>query len=147
MAIGWIYLLIASLSESIWIYAVKGMDVQAVKDMGWSGLLNDPLHAKSLLPFLGYAVFGAGNVIFLSMSMRTIPASTAFAAWMAVALVSTKLIDTFWFKEPGQRHAAAVGAGDHRRGVRPQAQHVATGLISSAVNGPVRASQACCLAR
>lgn len=100
MAIGWIYLLIASLSESIWIYAVKGMDVQAVKDMGWSGLLNDPLHAKSLLPFLGYAVFGAGNVIFLSMSMRTIPASTAFAAWMAVALVSTKLIDTFWFKEP-----------------------------------------------
>ena len=59
-----------------------------------------PLHAKSLLPFLGYAVFGAGNVIFLSMSMRTIPTSAAFAVWMAVALVASKLIDTFWFKQP-----------------------------------------------
>ena len=68
--------------------------------MGWSGLFRDPLHAKSLLPFLGYAVFGAGNVIFLSMSMRTIPASTAYAVWMAVALVSSKLIDMFWFKQP-----------------------------------------------
>lgn len=100
MGISWIYLLIASLSESVWLYAVKAMDVKAVKEMGWSGLFSDPLHAKSLLPFLGYVVFGAGNVIFLSMSMRTIPASTAFAVWMAVALISSKLIDTLWFKQP-----------------------------------------------
>jgi quaternary ammonium compound-resistance protein SugE len=100
MTISWIYLLIASLSEAIWLYAVKFMDVKAVKAMGWGGLFSDPLHAKALLPFLGYAVFGAGNVIFLSMSMRTIPASTAYAVWMAVALVSSKLIDTFWFKQP-----------------------------------------------
>ena len=101
MGISWIYLLIASLSEAIWLYAVKAMDVKAVKAMGWHGLFSDPLHAKSLLPFLGYAIFGAGNVIFLSMSMRTIPASTAYAVWMAVALVASKLIDTFWFKQPG----------------------------------------------
>ncbi len=100
MNISWIYLLIASLSEAIWLFAVKFMDVKAVKAMGWSGFFRDPLHARSLLPFLGYAVFGAGNVIFLSMSMRTIPASTASAVWMAVALLSAKLIDTFWFKEP-----------------------------------------------
>ena len=100
MNISWIYLLIASLSEALWLFAVKFMDVKAVKAMGWSGFFHDPLHAKPLLPFLGYAVFGAGNVIFLSMSMRTIPASTAAAVWMAVALVSAKLIDTFWFKEP-----------------------------------------------
>ena len=100
MGISWIYLLIASLSEAIWLYAVKAMDVKAVKAMGWHGLFSDPLHAKSLLPFLGYAIFGAGNVIFLSMSMRTIPASTAFAVWMAVALISSKMIDTLWFKQP-----------------------------------------------
>lgn len=101
MAISWIYLLIASLSEAVWLYAVKAMDVKAVKAMGWHGLFSDPLHAKSLLPFVGYAIFGAGNVIFLSMSMRTIPASTAYAVWMAVALVTSKLIDAFWFKQPG----------------------------------------------
>ncbi len=84
------------------VYAVKAMDVKAVKGMGWHGLFSDPLHAKPLLPFLGYAVFGAGNVIFLSMSMRTIPASTAFAVWMAVALISSKLIDTLWFKQPSK---------------------------------------------
>lgn len=37
MAISWIYLLIASLSESVWLYAVKAMDVKAVKEMGWPG--------------------------------------------------------------------------------------------------------------
>ena len=87
MNTGWLYLLIASISESIWLYAVKFMDVQALRAMGWSGLFRDPLHARPLLPFLGYAVFGAGNVIFLSMSMRTIPASTAFAVSTAFASV------------------------------------------------------------
>ena len=99
MNIGWVHLLIASLSESVWLYAVKFMSVKALRDMGWSGLFRDPLHARALLPFLGYAVFGAGNVIFLSMAMRTIPASTAFAVWMAVALVNSKLIDVLYFKE------------------------------------------------
>ncbi|MBS1569745.1 MAG: hypothetical protein JST45_09915 [Bacteroidetes bacterium] len=100
MNISWTYLLIASLSEALWLYAVKAMNVQALKEMGWQGLFSDPLHATALLPFIGYAVFGAGNVIFLSMSMRTIPASTAYAVWMAVALVASKLIDTFWFRQP-----------------------------------------------
>jgi quaternary ammonium compound-resistance protein SugE len=99
MTTGWLYLLIASLSEAVWLYAVKFMDVKALRAMGWSGLFSDPLHAKPVLPFLGYAVFGAGNVIFLSMSMRTIPASTAYAVWMAVALLTSKLIDVFYFKE------------------------------------------------
>jgi len=98
MNTGWIYLLIASLSEAVWLYAVKFMSVKALKEMGWGGIF-DGHHSRALLPFLGYAVFGAGNVIFLSMSMRTIPASTAYAVWMAVALVASKLIDVFWFKE------------------------------------------------
>lgn len=67
---------------------------------GLGRTLQKSLPAKSLLPFPGYAVFGPGNVILLSMSMRTIPASTAFAVWMAVALISTKMIDTFWFRQP-----------------------------------------------
>lgn len=100
MGISWVYLLIASLSEAVWLYAVKFMDVKAVSAMGWSGFLRAPLHARSLLPFVGYAVFGAGNVIFLSMSMRTIPTGTAFAVWMAVALISSKVIDAMWFKQP-----------------------------------------------
>ncbi|MFT3886209.1 MAG: SMR family transporter [Flavobacteriales bacterium] len=99
MTIGWIYLLIASLSEAVWLYAVKFMDVKALRAMGWHGFFSDPLHARPVLPFLGYAVFGAGNVIFLSMSMRSIPASTAYAAWMAVALLTSKLIDVLYFKE------------------------------------------------
>lgn len=99
MTISWIYLLIASLSEAVWLYAVKAMDVKALRAIGWGSVFRDPTQARPLLPFLGYAVFGAGNVIFLSMSMRTIPASTAFAVWMAVALVSSKCIDVLWFKE------------------------------------------------
>lgn len=99
MNISWIYLLCASLSSALWLYSVKFMDLAALKAIDWGSLFSDPLQAKALLPFLGYAVFGAGNVIFLSMSMRTIPASTAYAVWTAVALVIAKLIDTFWFKQ------------------------------------------------
>lgn len=99
MNIGWIYLLTASLSESVWLYAVKFMSVKALKEVHWGTLFSEPGQVRAVLPFLGYAVFGAGNVIFLSLSMRSIPASTAYAVWMAVALLFSKLIDLFWFKE------------------------------------------------
>jgi quaternary ammonium compound-resistance protein SugE len=32
--------------------------------------------------------------------MKTIPAGTAFAVWMGLALVATKFIDILYFKQP-----------------------------------------------
>jgi quaternary ammonium compound-resistance protein SugE len=53
-----------------------------------------------LAPGFCYILFGVGNIIFFSKAMNDIPASVAFACWMAVALVGVKLIDTFVLKVP-----------------------------------------------
>ncbi len=53
-----------------------------------------------LLPLLGYIIFGLANVYFFSLAIKSIPASTAMAVWLAVALVGVKIIDITYFKEP-----------------------------------------------
>lgn len=97
----WIYLIIASLLEVCWIYCIKFLK--------WADLLKINLLKPSLIKteylynlgaFVGYVVFGIGNIIFLSLSMKTIPASAAYAAWMAIALVVAKISDIAIFKEP-----------------------------------------------
>lgn len=99
MNTGWLYLIIGSFSQACWVYAVKFMDLKKLRGESWSGIFHDPVQARALLPFVGYAVFGAGNVIFLSMSMRYIPASTAYAVFVALALLASKLIDVFYFHQ------------------------------------------------
>jgi len=59
----------------------------------------DPAHIIKVLPVLGYAVFGILNIIFFSLALRKIPASTAFAVWLGIAMVAVKLIDIAIFKE------------------------------------------------
>jgi quaternary ammonium compound-resistance protein SugE len=91
----WIYLLIASLFEIAWLYSLKYLDWTKIKNI--SGWVSEPIY---LLPLIGYVGFGIGNVVFYAWAMKTIPASTAFAVWLGVALLGSKLIDTFYFGEP-----------------------------------------------
>ena len=52
------------------------------------------------MPFAGYIVFGVGNVIFFSLAMKHISATTALAAWMVLTLIGTKLAEIWFFKQP-----------------------------------------------
>ena len=52
------------------------------------------------MPLVGYIIFGLSNIYFFSMAMKGIPASTAFAVWMGLALVFSKTMDVFVFSEP-----------------------------------------------
>jgi len=52
------------------------------------------------MPFAGYIVFGIGNIIFFSMSMKQIPATTALAAWMGLTLIGTRLAEVWFFRQP-----------------------------------------------
>jgi quaternary ammonium compound-resistance protein SugE len=54
---------------------------------------------QAVLPLVGYIAFGLGNIYFFSQSMKSIPASTAFAVWMGLALVFSKAVDILVFKE------------------------------------------------
>ena len=94
----WIYLLIASLLEIAWTFSLKFMSVKKFKAIQWRSFFNQPANWATLAPFVGYVVFGVGNVVFFSMAMKEIPASTALAVWMGTALIGVKLIELFFFK-------------------------------------------------
>ena len=79
----WLSLLFSGAFEVGWIVSLKMMD-------GFS----------RGLPLLGYALFGLGAAVFLSVAMRTIPMATAYAVWMGVSIVGTVAVDVAVFKQP-----------------------------------------------
>lgn len=71
-----------------------------IRQKDWGSFVNIKINFFLLVPLLGYILFGLGNIYFFSLSMKNIPASTAMAIWIAVALIGVKIIDTAYFKEP-----------------------------------------------
>jgi quaternary ammonium compound-resistance protein SugE len=94
----WIYLLIASMFEIVWTFSLKLMSVKKLRAIQWRGALSQSSTWVVLAPFAGYIVFGIGNIVFFSMAMKEIPASTALAVWMGTALIGVKLVELFFFK-------------------------------------------------
>ncbi|MEM6724813.1 MAG: SMR family transporter [Bacteroidota bacterium] len=96
----WIYLLFASVMEICWMYSLKAMDFGAIKQIPWLKFFQSAGPILTLLPLVGYIVFGIANVILFASACKGISVSTAFGVWMGVALVGAKLIDVFIMKEP-----------------------------------------------
>jgi quaternary ammonium compound-resistance protein SugE len=96
----WIYLLIAAIFEICWTFSLKFLSIKKLKAIHWTAFWSQRENWSSLAPFAGYIIFGLGNIIFFSMAMKDIPASTALAVWMGLALVGVKLVDISYFKEP-----------------------------------------------
>lgn len=96
----WIYLLIASMFEIAWTFSLKFMSVKKLRAIEWRSFFGQ--HQVSnwlvLAPFAGYVAFGVANVLFFSLAMKDIPASTALAVWMGTALIGVKLVELFAFK-------------------------------------------------
>jgi quaternary ammonium compound-resistance protein SugE len=76
------------------------MDIKKLRGIHWSGFFSRKENWVILVPFAGYILFGVGNIVFFSMAMKQIPASTALAVWMGVTLIGVKLADISIFKEP-----------------------------------------------
>ncbi len=96
----WFYLFVASLLEVCWTYSLKALNMQKIKEVDWVNSLSEPTTLTPIIPLLAYIAFGLGNVIFLSMAMRQIPTATAYAAWMALAVVGLMLVDSIVLKQP-----------------------------------------------
>lgn len=96
----WLYLFIASLFEIVWTFSLKFMDVKRFRGIRWREFFQHRENWAILAPFGGYVLFGVGNIIFFSMAMKEIPASTALAVWMGVSLIGVKLVDISFFKQP-----------------------------------------------
>lgn len=86
--------------EVCWTYSLKALSMQRIKEIAWAHSLGQPALLLPVLPLLAYVGFGLANVWFLSLAMRDIPTATAYSAWMALAVVGIKLVDTFYLKQP-----------------------------------------------
>jgi quaternary ammonium compound-resistance protein SugE len=76
------------------------MSVPKLKTIKWSAFFSRREHLEILMPFAGYIAFGLGNILFFSMAMKEISATTALAAWMGLTLIGTKLAEIYLFKQP-----------------------------------------------
>ncbi len=85
--------------EACWVYSLKFLSMKAIGGIQVSTMLSDLTPWKTLMPLLGYIIFGLSNIYFFSLAMKSIPASTAFAVWMGLALIFSKLLDIAVFKE------------------------------------------------
>lgn len=95
----WLYLLLASVMEVCWNYSLKYTSVAKIRAIDWSHFFAGNAGIMALGPAICYVVFGVGNVFFFSKALNVIPASTAFAIWMGMALVGIKIVDTLVLKE------------------------------------------------
>jgi quaternary ammonium compound-resistance protein SugE len=106
----WLYLLLASVMEVCWNYSLKYTKIADIKAINWSQFFAGSAGILALLPAICYVAFGVGNVIFFSKALNVIPASTAFAIWMGMALVGIKIVDTLVLKEAFQwAHVFYIG--------------------------------------
>ena len=81
--------------EVCWTYSLKLMTFKDLKLLRFNNFYsNKGLHI--LLPFIGYIVFGIGNIVCFSKAIKVVPTPTAFAVWTASTLIMIKLVDTFF---------------------------------------------------
>ncbi|MFD2873107.1 DMT family transporter [Mucilaginibacter ximonensis] len=95
----WIYLIIAAAFETAWTFCVKFMAFSALKNLRWATAFLPSVGLPVVFPFVGYVVFGVGNVYFFSLAIKSLPTATAYAAWTAVTLVLIKLTEVFFLKQ------------------------------------------------
>lgn len=96
----WIYIMIAAAFEAAWTFSLKFMKFSDLKQLKFGSLLSLHQGLPVILPFIGYIVFGIGNIYFFSLAIKQLPVATAYAVWTAITLVLIKFSEMTFF---GQR--------------------------------------------
>ncbi|MCW3128358.1 MAG: hypothetical protein JWO03_4016 [Bacteroidetes bacterium] len=94
----WFFLVLASVLETLWTFTLKVLDMKKVFTIRPATLFTAESGA-ALLPLALYIILGLSNVLAITRAMKEIPAGTAFAVWMGLALIMIKTVDIFYFKE------------------------------------------------
>lgn len=95
----WFYLFIAALFESAWTFSLKFMRFGDLKTLRFTNFYKTAEGLPILVPFLGYILFGIGNIYFFSMAIKHVSTATAYAVWTAITLVLIKLAEVAIFKQ------------------------------------------------
>lgn len=75
------------------------MKFNELRVLKWNAVLKPEIIFPVIWPFLGYLVFGLGNVYFFAMALKKVPASPAFAIWTALSIILLKLAEMLFYKE------------------------------------------------
>ena len=95
----WIYLIIAAVFETAWTFSIKLMQFSALKTLRANNFFAMHTGLPILLPFIGYIVFGVGNIYFFSLGIKQVPTAIAYAVWTAVTLILIKLSELVFLKQ------------------------------------------------
>lgn len=85
--------------EVLWGISLKYLNMKDIKGIDWLTFFNNTTGIKIIFPLMGYIVFGIFNVYYISLAMKTIPISIAFAVWMGLALIGFTCLDIYFFKQ------------------------------------------------
>ena len=95
----WLYLFIAALFESAWTFSLKFMRFGDLKSLRFTNFYKTAEGLPILVPFVGYILFGIGNIYFFSIAIKHVSTATAYAVWTAITLVLIKLAEVVIFKQ------------------------------------------------
>jgi len=97
--VAWFYVFIAAVFEAAWTFSLKFMRFSDVKTLRFTNFYKVAEGLPILVPFLGYILFGIGNIYFFSMAIKQVPTATAYAVWTAATLILIKFSEVVFFKQ------------------------------------------------
>ena len=89
----WLYIVIAATFEAAWTFCLKFMKFSDLKTLSAATFYKPDGGLFIIVPFVGYVLFGVGNIYFFSLAIKVLPTATAYAVWTAVTLVLIKIIE------------------------------------------------------
>ena len=95
----WIYLIIAAVFETAWTFSLKYMSFGALKSVKLQTFYDPHAGLFVILPFVGYILFGVGNIYFFSLAIKQVPTAVAYAVWTACTLVLIKISEITFFRQ------------------------------------------------
>ena len=95
----WIFLIIAAAFEAAWTFSLKFMKFADLKALRINSMTSATGALPVALPFVGYVIFGIGNIYFFSLAIKQLPVATVYAAWTAVTLIFIKFADITFFNQ------------------------------------------------
>lgn len=95
----WLYLFIAAIFEAAWTFSLKFMKFSDMKTLKFTTFYKLYEGLPIIVPFVGYVVFGIGNIYFFSLAIKQLPTATSYAVWTAITLVLIKIAEMVFFKQ------------------------------------------------
>jgi quaternary ammonium compound-resistance protein SugE len=97
--LSWLYLFIAAVFEAAWTFSLKFMKFSDMKTLKFTTFYKLYEGLPIIVPFIGYVVFGIGNIYFFSLAIKQLPTATSYAVWTAITLVLIKIAEMVFFKQ------------------------------------------------